>query len=63
MFCGSKYTPKKKRHGYEAQIRKQALRLYVDGMNLRRTGRQIGVHHTTIMRCAKEYASQLPAAA
>ena len=62
MFCGSKYTPERKAQGYDAKVRKQALRLYVDGTNLRRTARQVGVHHTTIMRWVKEYASQLPAA-
>jgi hypothetical protein len=25
MLCGFKYTPQKKQHGYDAQIRKQAL--------------------------------------
>ena len=62
MFCGSKYTPEKKTQGYEARVRKQALRLYVDGTNLRRTARQVGVHHTTIMRWVKEYVQRLPEA-
>ena len=62
MFCGSKYTPQKKHHGYDTQIRKQALRLYVDGMNLRRTARHVGVHHTTIMSWVKEYVQRLPEA-
>ncbi len=62
MVCGSKYTPEKKQHGHDAQTRKQALRLYVDGMNLRRTARHVGVHHTTIMRWVKEYVHQLPKA-
>ena len=62
MFCGSKYTPEKKTQGYDAKLRKQALRLYVDGMNLRRVGRHLGVHHTTISAWVKEYVSQLPKA-
>ena len=62
MFCGSKYTPEKKPHGYDAKVRKQAIRLYVDGMNLRRTARHLGIHHTTVSAWIKEYVSNLPQA-
>jgi transposase-like protein len=60
MFCGYKYTPVKKRHGYDPQVRKQAMQLYVDGMNLRRTARQLGVHHRTIALWVKEHVDRLP---
>ena len=62
MLCGSKYTPEKKQHGYDAKVRKQALRMYVDGMNLRRTARHLGVHHSTVSAWVKEYVSNLPPA-
>lgn len=62
MQCGTKYTPDKKEHGYGVRVRRQAIRLYVDGMNLRRTARQLGVHHTTVAAWVKEYVSQLPQA-
>ena len=61
MFCGCKYTPLKKRHGYDPQLRKQAIRLYVDGMNLRRTARHLGVHHRTVALWIKEHVRRLPA--
>ena len=51
-----------KRQGYDPQIRKQALRLYVDGMNLRRTARHVGVHHRTVALWVKEYVARLPKA-
>ena len=60
MICGCKYTPVKKRHGYDAQIRKQAIRLYVDGMNLRRTARHLGIHHRTVSLWVKEHVRRLP---
>lgn len=41
--CGHTYTPEPSPHGYAEAIRQQALRLYVDGMNLRRIGRTLGV--------------------
>ena len=60
MFCGCKYTPVKKRHGYDTQMRKQAIRLYVDGMNLRRTARHLGIHHRTVSLWVKEHVHRLP---
>ncbi len=60
MFCGCKYTPVKKRHGYDVQIRKQAIRLYGDGMNLRRTARHLGIHHRTKALWVKEHVRHLP---
>jgi len=62
MFCGCKYTPVKKPHGYDGQLRKQAIRLYVDGMNLRRTARHLGVHHRTVALWIKEHVRRLPQA-
>jgi transposase-like protein len=62
MYCGSKYTPEKKRHWYDAKVRQQAIRLYVDGMNLRRTARHLGIHHSTVSVWLKDYVSKLPQA-
>ena len=60
MFCGSKYTPEKKQPGYDAKVRRQAIRLYVDGMNLRRTARHLGVHHSTVSAWVKEHVNNMP---
>lgn len=62
MLCGAKYTPEKKRHGYGAKVRRQAIRLYVDGMNLRRTARHLGIHHSTVAVWVKDHVDQLPKA-
>ena len=48
MQCGSKYTPEPKQHGYPNEMRKQAVQFYVDGMNLRRITRHLGIHHRTV---------------
>ena len=40
-------------------IRQKAIKLYIDGAGLRRTGRQVGVHHQTVANWAKEQAEQL----
>ena len=61
-FCGGSYTPEKKRHGYSAEVRQKAIRFYVDGMGLRRVGRQLGVHHQSVANWAKEHSETLPEA-
>ena len=43
-------------------MRKQALQLYVDGMNLRRIGRHLGIHHRTVSLWVKAHAAILPEA-
>jgi transposase-like protein len=60
MHCGRKYTPEPKQHGYPDEVRKQALQLYVDGMNLRRIGRHLGLHHRTVSLWVKASVANLP---
>jgi transposase-like protein len=61
MYCGHKYTPQRKAKGYPEEVRNQALELYVDGMNLRRIGRQLGgIHHRTVSLWVKAHAESLP---
>jgi transposase-like protein len=62
MHCGCKYTPEPKLHGYPDEVRQQALRMYVDGMNLRRIGRQLGIHHRTVSLWVKANVARLPQA-
>ena len=62
MHCGCKYTPEPKVHGYGDDVRKQALQMYVDGMNLRRIGRQLGLNHRTVSLWVKASAASLPEA-
>ena len=60
MYCHRKYTPEPKSRGYPDEVRKQALQMYVDGINLRRIGRHLGIHHVTISLWVKRYAENLP---
>ena len=39
-----------------------AVKLYVDGMNIRRIGRTLGVNHQSVANWVKAHAAQLPAA-
>jgi transposase-like protein len=59
MFCMRKYSPHPKQHGYPEEMRRQAIKMYVDGMNLRRIGRHLGLHHRTVSLWVQAYASSL----
>jgi len=60
MHCDCKYTPEPKQHGYPDEVRKQAVQLYVDGLNLRRIGRHLGIHHRTVSLWVQASAANLP---
>lgn len=59
--CGRTYTPMPKHHGYELDLRRQALKLYVDGMNLRRIARHLDVNPQTVANWVNAAAANLPA--
>jgi transposase-like protein len=63
FVCQHKYTPEKKARGYDAGLRQQAIRLYVDGINLRRIGRHLGITHRTVARWVQTHAESLPESA
>jgi len=60
--CRYSYTPERKTQGYGKAFRQKAIKMYIDGSGLRRTGRQLGVHHQTVANWAKAQAEQLPKA-
>ena len=60
--CHTSYTPEKKAAGYSQAIRCKAIQFYVDGMNLRRIGRQLGLNPQTVANWVKQYAAKLPVA-
>jgi transposase-like protein len=56
--CKRTYTPEPTPYGYDAATRRQALRLYTDGLNLWRIARQLGVVHT-MLRLPADLAAQI----
>ncbi len=58
--CRRRYTPERQPQGYDEQVRRQAVRLYIDGMNLRRIARQLGVVHQTVANWVGAHAATLP---
>jgi transposase-like protein len=59
-YCQRKYTPEPKQAGYSDELRQQAMRLYVDGVNFRRIARHLGVNHQTVINWVNAYIATLP---
>ena len=58
--CGKKHTPSPKEHGYPREMRERAIKMYVDGINFRRIGRLLSVHHQSVINWVNAYAEELP---
>jgi transposase-like protein len=60
--CQRHFTPVANQIGYDQETKLLALRHYIDGNNYRRTGRQIGVNHQTVVNWVKTAAEKAAAA-
>ena len=60
QHCRRYYTHQPKKKGYPPEVRRAALRMYVDGINLRRTARLVGVAPQTIVNWVKAACEALP---
>ncbi len=60
--CRRIYTPDPKPLGYPEQIRREAVRLYLEGTNFRRIGRILGVNHQSVVNWINAYHASLPVA-
>ena len=60
QHCRRFYTPQPKKKGYSPQVRRAALRMYVDGINFRRTARLVGVAPQTVVNWVQEACEALP---
>lgn len=58
--CDHRYTPTPKPRGYTDEVRQQALKLYVDGLNFRRIARILGVHHQSVINWVKAASAAVP---
>jgi len=55
------YTPTPKTRGYDLALRRQAPKLYVDGMNFRRIACHLSVNHQTVINWVNRAAANLSA--
>ena len=61
QHCKRTYTPAPKTRSYDLVLRRQALKLYVDGTNFRRIARHLSVNHQTAINWVNQAAANLPA--
>ena len=61
-LCDRIYTPEPSPNGYPDEVRAQAVKLYLEGMNLRRIGRILSVNHQSVTNWVNAYHAGLPAA-
>jgi transposase len=59
-LCQRKYTPEPKPMGHADATRRQAIKLYLDGMNQRRIARQLGISQGSVSNWARAFADLLP---
>lgn len=59
-LCQRKYTPEPKPLGHDESTRRQALKMYLDGMNQRRIARQLGISQGSVSNWARAFADLLP---
>lgn len=57
--CGKVYAVENRERGYSAATRLEAVRLYVDGVNLRRIGRILGVNPQSVANWVKAHHGAL----
>jgi len=60
--CGRTFTPQPNRRGYPDDMHHRAIQLYLEGTNLRRIGRLLGIDHMTVAAWVQQHADGLPAA-
>lgn len=61
--CGRQFIDSYEPHrGYSDEIKKECLKMYVNGMDFREIERVKGVHHTTIITWVKALGQLLPPA-
>jgi transposase-like protein len=60
--CQRIYTPEPKPLGYPEELKREAVRLYLEGTNFRRIGRILGVNHQSVINWINAYHAGLPAA-
>ena len=59
--CGRQFINQyEKERGYSESIKRDCLKMYVNGMGLRGIERVKGVHHTTVMNWIKQVGKLLP---
>jgi transposase-like protein len=60
QHCGRTHTPAPRHHGYDPHTRRLAVQQYVDGTNLRRIARLLGVAPQSVVNWVDKAHARLP---
>jgi transposase-like protein len=58
--CDRQFLESYSAKGYSDEVKRQCLKMYVNGMGFRGVERVSGVHHTTLIHWVKQVAIALP---
>ena len=58
--CVRVYTPQPLPLGYAEEVKREAIRLYLEGTNFRRIGRILQVNHQSVVNWVNAYHAALP---
>lgn len=59
-LCKTRYTPQPKDHGYDEDIRLQALSLHLEGLSLIEISSLLSVNHQSVSNWVNDYANHMP---
>ncbi|MDO4504039.1 MAG: transposase [Clostridia bacterium] len=57
--CGKVYTPNPKERNYSEEVKKQAIKLYMEGNSVRAVGRILGISKNICLYWIKKYAKKI----
>ena len=57
--CGYNYTVELKSTAFSTSVKKQALQLYLEGLDFRSIGRFLGVSHVSVQKWIKKFGKEL----
>ena len=57
--CGKVYTPNPKERNYSEEVKKQAIKLYMEGNSGRAVGRILGISKNTCLCWIRKYAKKI----
>ena len=60
-ICGKDYVPEGKKRGYSEEIKKQAIKLYLEGNSSRAVGRILGIGKNMCLYWMRKYAKEIEA--
>jgi len=59
QVCRRVYTPAPRKRGYPEEMRRAAVQMHLNGIQLRRIARQLGVHHQSVANWVNRHLKEI----